>query len=299
MMLLVIGLGYAIAKKGHVKPEHSVLASSYITKIVIPIVAIRSLQEPFSMERLIEFGIYSGSVLLFTLLTLVVGFVLCLILKIPRREGRVWAISGSFSSTVFMGGPLYIALFGEVAAFPISAMLLAFNLLVSVIAIPFIGADETGAKIPMRKRIRSVFNSGTIACIIGLVLFIADIRLPYFMLGGMQLIWNTMTPIFMLVLGFVLAQIPIRSLIDSYRVPLFTAVKLILCPLITFFVFRLFITDPMILTIITLGAAMPTGNSVIVVCETFKNNSEIAAKVTFVSTVLCIVTVPLLALIIL
>lgn len=74
--------------------------------------------------------------------------------------------------------------------------------------------------------------------------------------------------------------------------------KLFLLPLIIFFISKSFSFDLNQTSAVVLQAGTPTAISTILMAEAYKKNQEIAAKILFMTTIISIITIPILALLI-
>jgi predicted permease len=107
------------------------------------------------------------------------------------------------------------------------------------------------------------------------------------------MISSSLTPFILLLLGYTLSKHRVAELFNDSRVYVLAVIKLFICPLFTFLIFRTFVHNPLILGMICIGAAMPTGSIIGSICEQFDNNTALCAKVTFATTLLSVVTAPL------
>jgi len=290
--LFIMAIGFFMTKTGILNAATAAGMSAYLTKIVFPVMFIRSLQLPFSIYLLAEFGIFSFGVAASTAIAMTVSYLLCKMQKLPKREGRVWMIASSLGNYVFIGAPIYLAFYGEAANFPITALVFMNNIIVCAIHIPLIKKQDGDDKTPVREVVKSlVTNASLVAGVVAMLLFVLSIRLPVFLLDGMQLVNNTLIPIAMLVLGYSIAQISFKSILNR-KVFIFSMVKMLVCPILSFYIFRMFIDNPMILGILCIGAGMPTGAMLGPVTVQHNNNPQVAGQAVLATVLLSVVTVP-------
>jgi len=67
-------------------------------------------------------------------------------------------------------------------------------------------------------------------------------------------------------------------------------------PILTWLSLRWVVPNPLMLGVIVTLMAMPTAATTAIFAEQFKGDSAMAAKLVVVSTILCVVTVPLISL---
>ena len=102
------------------------------------------------------------------------------------------------------------------------------------------------------------------------------------------------TPLSMIIAGNILAQVDPRKIISKLTV-YFTFVRLILIPLIVMGACIILRPDPMVSGITVILSSMPAGITASIMADKFGGDRELASKIIFMSTILSMVTAPLLA----
>ena len=72
------------------------------------------------------------------------------------------------------------------------------------------------------------------------------------------------------------------------------ATRLILVPLLVFFIFRNIITDPVVLGVLVVTCGMPVATNGTLLCVRYGGDLDTIVSCTFITTVLSIATIPLL-----
>ena len=111
-------------------------------------------------------------------------------------------------------------------------------------------------------------------------------------LGGMTV------PAAMLIIGSTLAKMPVREMLFDGWGYLTTIIRLIVVPVIVYFLFGLFISDSYLLAILTLLAAMPAASNGTMLCLAYDGDTRTMSRGTFLTTVFSLVTLPVIALIV-
>jgi hypothetical protein len=133
-----------------------------------------------------------------------------------------------------------------------------------------------------------------VASFIGLALFLVGYTLPSPVHTGLELIGSVTTPLAMLVVGALLATLPAARLAGDWRIYLLSGLRLIVFPVIAFVVLSPFITDKLLLGVVVLLIAMPVAANSVLMSEEYKVDSTLASQGVFLSTLLCLATIPLL-----
>jgi predicted permease len=187
--------------------------------------------------------------------------------------------------TFFPGNPeplIYVSMFG--VAFGV----LSWTLLVYAI---------TGNKKYIRVKAAFV-NPGMVTLLASIPLLIFDINPPPVLANVISTMANMTTPLAMLIVGIRLAEIPFKELFNSPKVYLSSLIKLVFIPIFSLGVLLvaknfLPITSTMALTLFII-MAMPSASFVIIFSEKFNGDRPTAVKCVLLSSLLSIITIPVL-----
>lgn len=210
----------------------------------------------------------------------------------------IFAYAGTFGNAGYMCIPfLQILMPGntEIILYASSAVV-AFNLVAWSLGSYTLTGDKSFIKI---KKI--IFNPPTLTFILVLPLFIFNINFVRFpALQGIGKIAssfnNLIGPLAMTLLGIKFAEMPLKLTFLDRRVYIASAVKLILSPVIALcltLLAGLFMDISAIRLNVIAVAAMPSATNLMMFTALFKKDTALAARLTLISTLLSIVTVPL------
>ena len=99
-------------------------------------------------------------------------------------------------------------------------------------------------------------------------------------------------------LGATLTKNNPKEILGDWRVYITAVMRLIVIPLAIYYIGRIFITDKMFLNTLVVGAAIPTASFCALFAKEFGGDDVLASKYIFISTLLCLVTIPLVYIII-
>jgi malate permease and related proteins len=143
-------------------------------------------------------------------------------------------------------------------------------------------------------------NINMIAIFIGLLLFLARIRLPSVLSGALSSVSVMIGPICMIVAGMLIGNMNPGRLKAYKRVYLVTFLKMILCPLLVLCLLKfsgmgsLTNNGNKILLISLLATITPCASTVTQMAQIYGRDAEYASVINVVTTLVCIVTMPLL-----
>lgn len=197
-----------------------------------------------------------------------------------------------YSNCGFIGIPLVDGIFGKEGVFYITAYMTIFNLFAWTHGIISI----TGKK-DIKSLIKALMSPSVIATVTGFLLFIAQIKLPSILLKSVSYLGDMNTPLAMLVAGVTIAQTDIIKLISKVRIYYISFLRLIFIPVVMLVLFYYFKIPRVVLLTSILAAACPAGATVNLFAIRYGKNYLYASEMFAVSTILSIVTIPLIMMI--
>lgn len=297
-LFLLIAVGYGGAKLQILPASSTKLLSSLLMKITLPATILVSLVQPFHSDFLQD-GILIA--LLGTILFLLYGLLSALAARpfqVPNGRKGAWIFSCMFSNNGFMGFPVALALFGEDGLALAVFLGIPFNLLAYTLGAKLMCMDQS-AKDPITPPSwRTILLTGVNgAIVLGLVLYILQIPIPQVLSAPLTHLSNITTPLSMLVTGMSLSEGRVSDLLrdrDAFSVSL---MRLLLLPVFTWDILRLIpISNPLVSSVTLIIMAMPSPAISTILAESYHADKEFAARAVFLSSLLCMVSIPLISL---
>lgn len=224
-----------------------------------------------------------------------VALVIPYLFRLKRRQFGTYRFMTVFGNTGFLGFPLCAAIFGQQSVLYASIFNIPFNILCFTIGILMISQDESKtAGQQLRECSKQLISPSLIACFAALALALLNVC----NVGTPGMIVDTFgdmtTPAAMLILGANLSKVPAKSLVSHIRPYMLATTRLILVPLLVFFVFRNIISDPIALGVMTLTTGMPVATNGTLLSIRYGGDVDTIVACTFITTVCSIATIPLL-----
>ena len=289
-LFLAMAVGFFCNKKGMLDTASNKKLSGLIVTVTYPALILASVQNVDAAQKgqvilLIFFGLamYMGLVLL--------SWVMCRVMRIPAEKRSVCQVLLIFANSSFMGLPVAQSLFGDQAVFFTSMLHLGFNLYMYTLGIHLLmkGSGRTG-----KSDWKSMVNAGTISGILALVLFFTGWEIPPIVHEGIAFVGNLTPALSMIVLGSMLAEYPVRELFTDKQMYKISLLKLIVFPVLIWLAGRLLFPDAQIQGVILVSTAMPSAALCVMMANKCGSGEETAAAGVFLTTILSIVTFPLL-----
>jgi len=290
LMFLLVIVGFFCRKLNIFSDKTTSAISKFLLIVCIPAMIISAMQMPFSEAIAANSGSIILAAVVYYAIATIIGWFLPYIIRAKKEEVGVLRYMTIFANTMFMGFPILYMMFGQIAIFYSAIFNIPFTLLAFSLGI-WILKKKTGEKIRFSPKL--LLNAAFISTLIGLVLFITSVTIPDPFGGAINMLGELTVPLSLIVTGSFLANFSIKNIFSNVRIYIASGVRLIVIPLVTWLVCSLFITDPLILGVIVITAAMPAAVNTVMLAQEHDANPGFAAKCVFLSTLLAIVTVPI------
>ncbi len=293
-IMLAYGIpGYLFIKTKFVKEEAIPAFSKLLLYVCQPCLMIYCMQQVLCSKELFI------QMLLFLALSTVLQVAAVIILhfvflkKSDDAKYRVAKVAPVFGNVGFFGTPLLEALLPdhpEALAYA-SMFIISFNLLVWTIGAYFLTGDK---RFVHPKKM--ILNPPFISLLIALPLFFTKTTLPTVLANPVMILAKFTTPLCMIIVGMRFAtETPIK-LFTEPTAYLSASLKLVILPILAFLCVNwLPISYTMKATMFILFCC-PSANVILSLSEIAGNGQKSAANAVLLSTILCMVTIPLLLL---
>jgi len=289
-LFALIGVGFGARRYGILTGNHVHLIAHVLVNVALPALTISSMQVPDTAKNL---GIVDSMLIVafcYYIAAFLISILVCRYITATPAETGVFEFMLVFPNTMFMGIPVTLAVLGQASLFYVILFNLPFNFLVFTLGVWLLARGRPGKLDP-----KVLFSPGLVASIVGLGLFFAGYMLPSPVDGALELIGSATTPLAMLVVGALLATLPVKKLAGDMRIFLVTGLRLIVFPAVAFLVLSFFISDRLLLGVTVLLIAMPVAANSVLLSEEYEVDSTLASQGVFISTILCLTTIPVLA----
>lgn len=297
-LFLLIGVGFA-AVRGNLIPSS---AAAYLTtlmmKITLPATIFSSMIRPFETEFLRDALTIIGLTVVIVLLYTALSKPMARLFRVGKGRRGMWRMSCIFCNSGFMGFPIAYALFGDEGLTLAVMMGIPLNILFYTIGLKLIlldrEADDGSGRASWGEVLFSAVNFSTV---LGLVFYVVQIPIPGAVLMPIQYLSNITTPLSMFVIGMNLANGKLADTIRDRDAASASLVRLLAYPMLTrAIVFLLPVSNPLVTSVLLITLSMPGAATSVILAEEYHGCAELGARMAFLSSLLCIVTIPLVSL---
>lgn len=287
-LFIMILLGYILVKSNLLTKQDSKVLSTVALYIVTPCVIINAFQVQHSQD------VKNG---------LILSFLAAIIIHIiyivgVRIVGKGYTLNGVEKATIIYTNagnliiPLVQALLGKEWVVYTTGYILVTTIFIWTHGRMLI-CEEKGFNVKELMK-----NVNVVACIMGILMFALKIQFPSLITETMDSISATIAPISMIVAGMLIAGMDVKDCLKNKRLYIITFLKMIVFPLFAVILFKFTNLSSMvkngdiILLISLLASIAPTAASVTQLAQIYDADSEYASAYYFITTLLCILTMP-------
>ena len=127
------------------------------------------------------------------------------------------------------------------------------------------------------------------------MVYLCRIPVPEIIKAPIRMMGESTTPISMIIIGVMIAESRLKSIVANKEIWLTVAVRLVLIPALTFGLYYLFGIGGMVGSVILIQAASPTAATTSVLATQFNHDEAIGAGTVVITTICSIVTLTIFA----
>ena len=286
-LFLVMALGIVLVRCGIVRSRDSKVLSMISLYLVMPCVIISSFQVKYQPEILNGLLLALATAVLLHLV--LIGF-LGKVLKLDGVEETSLIYSNAGNLII----PIVTAILGKEWVIYTSAFLsVQLFLLWSHAKMKLCGEKGIDLK-------KILTNINMIAIFAGVLLFLLQIQLPAPVQDAVDSISSMVGPMGMLILGMLIAEMDLKKLMSYHRLWWITLLRLVGIPLIGIVLLKysslaaLVPEGRTILLVTLLAICTPSASTLTQMAQVYGKDADYASAINVVTTLLCIVTMPLM-----
>ena len=290
VMLFLMLIGFVLTKKKILTDVGIKQITELVLRVAVPCLIINSYQREFDPAMAKNLGI----AILFSLgiHILYMLIVPLIFIKRPDKKDRISKFSVIYSNCGFMALPLIQSIYGDEGVFYAVAYVTVFNVLYWTQGIYLYTKDIKQLSVK-----KAVFNPGVLGVIIGMTLFFAQITLPTPIGKTVEFMASVNTPLPMIILGTYLVNLNIKETLNNASLWVVTALRLIILPVLTIFIIKLFNMEQIMSMPLVLASACPVAAVATLFAVRYDLDSEYSSRAVSFTTLLSVITIPVIMMI--
>lgn len=236
-------------------------------------------------------------VLYFGVLVLLSGPVASL-LRIKKGHYSLYRLMLIFSNVGFMGIPVISSIYGKESMLLIAFYNLGYNLLLYTYGMYLAGKSsltEGDTEVKKEGQWKRLLNPGVAACVLAIIIFVSGVTVPESVCTFFDYVGNAAVPLSMILIGASVAQGGKKEFFLDKKIYAFTAIKMLVIPIVAAFLLRLLPWPAMVEGVFVLMLAMPVGSIVVMLAAESGADAIECTKGSILTTLLSVLTIPVVA----
>ena len=292
-VLFVFMLAGFILCKLKLAPENAGLVlSKFETYLFIPALNINSFMTHFTVENIAARwqSLLCSVVLL--LAAVGMGFLLSRRFAQDGYSRCIYLYSFVIANLGFMGNAIIQGVFGDEMLFDYLIFTLPMVTFVHTFGVAWLIPGKSG-----KLTLKTVCSPMFISLFIGAILGLSGLKMPAFVSTALSSAAACMSPVAMLLTGFIIGTFDLKALVTSRRLYLAAFFRLIVIPFLLAGAMKLLGFSGSILICALCAYCMPMGLNTVIIPSSYGGDTRLGAGIALISHVLSILTIPLMFLI--
>ena len=286
---LILALGFFLGKIKWISTATNKQLVNLLLMVFMPAALFSAFPSEYSDESLQMFfsGLLGGTVVMFALL--IVAKVIFNKWWYKGEIGYQSQFAFIFNNATFLGYPIVAHTFGPAGIIPYCGFIVAFN-----VALFSYGVWLFERKLSWKLVRGTLLNPNIIAVFLGMVVFLLNISIPSAIGEAVDFVGSATVPLSLICIGFMLSSANFKKLIKKWRLLITATVQLVLGPTVTYFLLSWLNFPQEVVVVCTLIQALPTATSLGLFASKYGGDEASASELVTISTLLSIVTLPVM-----
>jgi len=291
-ILILLGVGYALACFRWVRKEESEFLARFVVYITLPPYMVVNITTSFTRTSLLHLGKGLPVPLFSMLSSYLCAVLLGHLLRLPAKRRGIFVVAFSLSNTIFVGLPVCQALFGERATpFVLLYYMVNTTLFWTLGAFGISSSGNPGQGFSFAEALRRILNPPFLAFFLGVVLVLFGLPLPPLLTETARLLGNLTTPLSLLCVGTTIDTKHLRLTRDLVLVLLG---RFLISPLLVLAVAALFPLPELMKEVFIVMSAMPVMMQSSLLARVYSADYEYATGMITATTALSALVIPFL-----
>ncbi|MDD3244280.1 MAG: AEC family transporter [Eubacteriales bacterium] len=284
ILVLIMGVGFLAARIKIINADTRSRLSELLLLICTPMQVLVSFQMDYTAELAVQLGVLAviGTVAF----GMAAGMGALLWRKKEDSRRRVLWFATMCSNCGFMGIPVLKGVFGDVGVMYASIFVLIFTVYNWTLGVYIMGVKGSSWK-------NIVLQPGLLACVAGVALFFTRVRLPDVLNQVLESVGNMTTPLAMIVIGSLIAEMDMKGMFGDGDVWWAMLVRLIVLPGLTCLVLKLLGLPHTLVKASVLIMGMPIATNTVLFATRYDRAPHLAGSLVVSSTIFSMGTLAL------
>lgn len=299
VLLVLMAVGFWMGHKGWIGPKEKSFLSRFIINIAVPCNCVAGILNNLQRDMLAQAATLLLVGLLLMIASLAVSVALACALRLPRRRWGLFVVMGAMSNSLFVGVPLGTELFGQACLPYIMIYYMCNTCFVQTVGVGLIqwSGDQPSARGGVGGFARSLITKPPVlAIMVSVLLLVANVRPPQVVMSVANYISGCVAPLALMYSGYVVYELGLKNLRFQRGLPTMLVMRLALAPVLCFWLSHAFGVTGLPQAVFVMESALPVVSQVPVLAGNFGADDQYAAQGAILSTLGCLLTIPILML---
>ena len=288
----IVIVGYGAGKLGYLGGDFDRQLSRLVINLTCPALILSSAMTGELPEREYILPLLLISVVTYAVLT-GVAFVLPRYLTRKKADEGAIGFALMFGNVGFMGYPVVASIFGHEAVFYAAVLNVVNTFAVFTIGTMLITGKSEVEDSRFQKKV--LYSTPMLAAYLTMLIVIFRIdNIPAWICQPLTMIGNITVPAALLIIGSSMSNLPLRALMGNTTVYATTLFRLALLPIGIYYLCLLLGFSSFVVNINTVVIAMPVATYGTILCLKYGRDTTMITEVTFITTLLSMLTIPAL-----
>ena len=291
-LFAIVVVGYLAGKWGYMGGTFDKRLSKLVIDISCPALILSSAMDGELPDRRYILPLLGISIITY----IVLGAVAWYLPRLLTRKKGDWGIVGfalMFGNVGFMGYPVVASIFGHQAVFYAAVLNVVNTFAVFTFGTMLVKGGGGTSRERFNRKV--LFSTPMIAAYLSMLIVALGIEgIPGAVSQPLTMIGNITVPAALLIVGSSMAHLSLRAMLGMPMVYVTSLLRLVLLPLGVHVLCTALGFDPFVVSINTVVIAMPVATYGTILCLRHGCDTTLMAGVTFITTLLSMLTIPLL-----
>lgn len=277
--------------------------AKFIVNITMPLMLFVTITNGPSLEDFKNVALILILYPLFLAILYLISSLIVKLVKIRAEHKNLFKATFMFANAGFIGIPLTLSLFPNTGVIYISGCMIVDQLLLWTIGVSFTKPiEENGQRENLFKHLKKMLNPCLVAILVAVLFLVFNLKLPGFLNTYVRKVGDLTTALALIYIGGLFCYTNIKTMIKNVETYLIVAVKMLLIPLIIYFLFGLsgLLSDPVVydqIKAMLIILSLPSMSSLVMLAKINKTDSDYVLGNVTLTTMFSLITVPIVTLI--
>ncbi len=288
ILIIYLAVGFYCAKRGIIDGHAKQKLTDLILKITLPCMIFASFNKPLTPQVLRETAVIFAVAMGITILSYLGGKLLYN--RFPREKKSVLQYTTLVNNSGFLGMPMVSSVYGTDGLFYASIFIIPNRIAMWTAGISLFTTSN------FKESSKNIFlNPCIISVFLGILRQLIGVPLPGFLETAIGDIGDITTPLSMFIIGTMLVDVSLSSMVEPSILYL-AFIRLIALPLVALAALKGLGMSSMLTGLSLILTGMPAGSTSVLLSVKYGVDADFASRCVVTTTLISLITVPLLML---